>query len=198
LSASVSATPSASPSVERDAEQVVTLAEAKLHLRVTATDEDALIDSYIDAATQWAETYQGRKYLQQTCVDYLDAWPAVIRPTWCPLIAVTSIQYIDDAGTLQTLADDQYDVDADRQPARIIPAYNCTWPSIRGDINSVIVTYMAGYGTDEDDVPGYVKTAILLIVAHWYANREAVSDLSLAEIPYGAKSLLRMERMHGV
>ncbi|MEN6336641.1 MAG: head-tail connector protein [Phycisphaerales bacterium] len=197
-SSSASATESASPSVERDAEQVVTLAEAKLRLRVTNTNEDALIDSYIDAATEWAQVYQGRKYLTQTCVDYFDSWPSAIRPRWCPLIAVTSIQYIDESGVLQTLAADQYDVDVDKQPGRIVPAYDCDWPSIRGDINGIIVTYTAGYGSDEDDVPGYIRTAILLIVAHWYANREVVTDLSLAEIPYGAKTLLGLDRMGGV
>jgi uncharacterized phiE125 gp8 family phage protein len=177
---------------------VVTLAEAKLHLRVTATDEDALIDSYLDAATQWAEVYQGRKYLSQTCVDYLDAWPTVIRPRWLPLFVVTSIQYIDDGGTLQTWDADEYDVDSDTEPGRIVPAYGESYPSIRGDVNGIIVTYTAGYGTDAEDVPGEIRTAILMIVAHWYANREAVSDLSMAEVPMGAHALLGLERMYGV
>jgi uncharacterized phiE125 gp8 family phage protein len=197
-SVSASATPSASPSVERDAEQVVTLAEAKLHLRVSSTDDDALIDSYIDAATSWAQKYQGRKYLTATCVDYLDKWPAVIRPRWCPLIAVTSIQYVDESGVTQTWSDAEYDVDTDTQPGRIVPAYDESYPSIRGDINGIVVTYTAGYGSDEDDVPQEIRTAILMIVAQWYSHRESVTDLNLVQVPLGAMALLGMERMRGV
>lgn len=198
VSASPSATASASPSAERAAEQLVTLAEAKLQLRVTATDEDALIDAYIDAATSWAEKYQQRKYITQTCVDYLDAWPAVaIRPKWMPLASVTSIQYVDASGVAQTWDADDYDVDTASEPGRIAPAYGESWPSIRGDRNGIIVTYEAGYG-DSDDVPGQIKTAVLLLVAHWYAHREAVSELGMAEMPLGAKALLGMERMGGV
>jgi uncharacterized phiE125 gp8 family phage protein len=181
-----------------DTTRIVTIVEAKEQLRILHDGEDLYIGTLIDAATSWAEKYQGRKYLTQTCVDYLDAWPAVIRPRWLPLFAVTSIQYIDDGGTLQTWDADEYDVDSDTEPGRIIPAYGESFPSIRGDVNGIIVTYTAGYGTDAEDVPGEIRTAILMIVAHWYANREAVSDLSMAEVPMGAHALLGLERMYGV
>lgn len=36
---------------------LVSLALAKVHLKVSTTDEDTIIQSYIDAATQWCEMY---------------------------------------------------------------------------------------------------------------------------------------------
>ena len=39
---------------------IVTLAEAKLHLRVDGADEDALVQTYLDAAESAAEQYLNR------------------------------------------------------------------------------------------------------------------------------------------
>lgn len=42
----------------------------KQHLRLTGTDEDVLVDSYIDAAVSAAENYTGRKlYASQADID---------------------------------------------------------------------------------------------------------------------------------
>ena len=45
------------------AEEPVSLAEARLHLRVDFTDDDALITSLIAAARQAAETLTGRQFV---------------------------------------------------------------------------------------------------------------------------------------
>lgn len=178
-----------------DSTQVVTLDEAKTHLRITGTDEDTLLNSLIDAATEYAQEYQRRKYLTTSCVDYLDAWLRVIRPAWSPLVAVTSITYVDANGTTQTLAADQYRVDTDTQPARITEAWSCTWPAIRNITNAIAVTYTAGYGTAAADVPQRIRSAILLLVGHLYNNREDTTERTLARIPVGAKALLDMDRL---
>lgn len=38
------------------------------------------------------------------------------------------------------------------------------------------------------------KQAILLMVGHWYANRENTTQQSLKEIPHGVKDLLWLDR----
>ncbi len=192
-SSSPSATPSPSPSVARDDEQVIDLEQAKETLHVSGTDHDARIDALIDAATSFAEKYQQRKYLTQTCVDYCDAWPRIIRPRWSPLLAVSQIRYKDSAGTWQTLSSTKYDVDVDSQPGRIVEAYSCSWPGVRGDANGIEVTYTAGYGTAADDVPQEIRHAILLLVYDWFYNpaREG-------QMPRSVMSLLGLERLGGV
>lgn len=197
-SASASTSPSASISQAIGPETCVTVEEAKLHLRITGTDDDALIEAYIDAATQYAQEYRGQKFLHARCIDFLDRWPHdCIRPRWAPLVSVTSITYIDSAGIVQTWSPSEYDVapGVNGAPGRIEPAWGESWPAIRGDINGITVVYLAGYGASHDDVPTHVRHALLLLVAHWYRNRESATDLPLQNIPHGVRDLLGIGRI---
>ena len=149
---------------------VVSVADAKHHLRVTHTDDDTYIQSLILAATHHCEEFQRRKYLEQTVVEKFDSFPAIIRPRYSPLVSVTSIQYVDTAGSTQTLDVAEYDVDTTEEPGRVKPAYTKSWPSIRDVINAVTLTYLAGYGT-ADQVREEFKQAILLMVGDMYLYR---------------------------
>ena len=57
------------------AEEPVSLADAKLHLRVDFTDDDALITSLIAAARQAAETLTGRQIVTARWKLVLDSFP---------------------------------------------------------------------------------------------------------------------------
>lgn len=43
-----------------------------------------------------------------------------------------------------------------------------------------------------------IDQAMLLLVAHWYANREAVSETAMSEVPMGVRHLLQPYRRMGV
>lgn len=43
-----------------------------------------------------------------------------------------------------------------------------------------------------------IDQAMLLLVGHWYANREAVSDTQMSEVPLGVNHLLQPYRRMGV
>jgi uncharacterized phiE125 gp8 family phage protein len=174
-----------------DSSLVCTVDEVKEALRLTASHHDDLIERLIAAATGECQNYQGHKYLTVAVVEYFDAWPAVIRPRWVPLVSVTSIAYIDTNGDAQTLAADQYDVDADGWPGRIAPAYNCSWPDLRGDINGVTLTYQAGYGPGSDDVPQNIRNAVILRTAELYNAPEG----GQAAMGQAVRALLGAERM---
>jgi len=168
----------------------VTTAEAKAHLRVTFTDDDTYIDGLVASARAWCETYTGRQFVTATWTWKLDEFPSVFSVPRPSLVSVTSIVYIDENGASQTLATSVYDVDTTSKPGRVALAYNQTWPDIRGDIDSVSVVFVAGYGA-ESSVPDAIKSAILLLVGHWYANREDVVIGTIAgQLPNGAKALL--------
>lgn len=47
----------------------ITLAETKLHIKVSDTTEDSLITSYITAAREYCENYQNRIYVGEGAVD---------------------------------------------------------------------------------------------------------------------------------
>ncbi|HBR2090986.1 TPA: phage gp6-like head-tail connector protein [Klebsiella quasipneumoniae subsp. quasipneumoniae] len=58
-----------------------------------------------------------------------------------------------------------------------------------------------GYAEDADSIlPGCdVKAAMLLLIGHWYANRETVSvGQTVAEVPFAVEALLQPYRIYGV
>lgn len=143
------------------------------------TTSDPEISAIIKAARQSAELELHRYLITQTLDAYFDAWPWVddrheIRLP--PLQSVTSITYVDGNGDTQTLAADQYLVDAKSQPARITPAYGVTWPSVRDQTNSVTVRFVAGYGA-ASAVPDCIKTWIKLKIAELHPGvRQVMPD----------------------
>jgi uncharacterized phiE125 gp8 family phage protein len=158
------------------AEEPVSLAEAKAHLRVDHDAEDTLISMLIGAAREYVEQGAARALMPQTWRLSLESLPGGRCPIELPLPplrSVESITYQDDDGAEQTLDDALYLVDTDDEPGKVLPVYDGEWPDGRCDVNAVKVTYIAGY-EDADHVPKRAKQAILLLVGHWFENREAV------------------------
>lgn len=162
----------------------VSLAEAKLHLRVDHADDDTLISSLIVAARQSAEHITGRALMPQTWELALDAFDSVICLPKPPFVSVTSVKYTDSNGVLQTLDPAAYSVDSYSEPARLIPVYGGSWPSTRSQPNAVLIRYQAGYA-DAAAVPQEIKSWMLLKIGALYANRESVAvGVSVAEVPH--------------
>ena len=175
----------------------VSLVDAKQHLRVSSADEDFLIESYVKAATQHLDGRDGalgRCLLTQTWQLKLDRFQDPITVPLPPCQSVTSIQYVDVDGNTQTLAASEYHVARmdDAAPAIIRPAYGKTWPSTRPIPESVIVTFVAGFGDDPADVPETIRTAILEHVGTLFENREStiVGLSAIEEFPGGAQDLV--------
>ncbi len=190
------------PSLQRTtdaATEPVSTAEAKAHMNVDISDDDTLIGGLITAARQHAEEFTGRSFITQTWVRMLDRFPSVIGLDRGDVIAITTLKYIDTAGSLQTLASDQYQTDFTANPARVMPARTVNWPSASHiDFNAVQVTYTAGYGA-ASTVPEIIKDAIKIIVAHLYGfGREVVTEMRLQTVPLNAYHLLESYRFPGL
>jgi uncharacterized phiE125 gp8 family phage protein len=154
--------------------------------------EDDLLSALIVAAREYCESYQGRSYITQTLEMTLDGWPDlpmhVPRP---PLASVVSIKYYGTDNTEYTLDAANYFVDIAHEPGRICLSSNGVLPSTAlRELSSVKITYTAGGAT----VAKKVKQAILLLVGHWYANREAAGKVT-DEIKFAVHALLSQERM---
>lgn len=146
----------------------VTLDALKLRVRVTHSDMDPTLIDYIRAATDYAQEYQWAQYCTATFVERFDCFPCVIKPHWNPVQSVTSLAYLDTAGSSQTLVQNtDYTVDIYSKPARVVPAYGKSWPLTRRVPNAITLTYVAGYG-EPSDVPDLVRHAILLKAAQQY------------------------------
>jgi uncharacterized phiE125 gp8 family phage protein len=155
------------------ATEPVTLAEAKLHLRVDASDEDDLITSLISVARHECENRTGRALITQTWELTQECFEDAMELPHPPLQAVSSVKYLDEDEVEQTLATTVYRVDGYAEPARVIRTYGETWPDVALDYPSAVrIRYVAGYGDDAADVPPPLKQWMLLHIGHWYANRE--------------------------
>jgi len=153
----------------------VTIAEAKLHLRIDGTADDSWLTDTIGVARLWLERAYNVSFVDQTFDWSMDSFPDdVIEVPRPPLDSITSIKYTDAAGVVQTLATDQYDVDVNSRPGRILPAFGKFWPSTQSVPGAVVIRFKAGYGSSAAGVPLDLKHAVYLLVGHWYRNREAV------------------------
>lgn len=175
----------------------VTLAEAKLHLRVDHTAEDDYITSLIIAGREWAEGVTRRAFISRTVRLSLDEFPTEIKLPFGKTQSVSTFAYTDADGNAATLASGStYTLDSDSEPARLLPYYNTDWPSVYGIPNAIQITYVVGYGAAATAVPTSIKQAILLAVGHWYEHREMVADAGvLAEVPLAAQALLTQYRI---
>lgn len=185
----------------------ISLAEAKAHCRVTSVDEDGLIAGYILAARQHVETICNRALITQTFDLFIDRdWPYYFDFDWnrnrrqielprAPAQSVTTISYIDSAGATQTLNTNQYVVDVTTPIGRIEPAYGVEWPIVRCQPKTITVRFVAGYGSQPGDVPEPIRQAMLLLIGHWYENRETAGSATIGELPMSTASLLAPYRI---
>jgi uncharacterized phiE125 gp8 family phage protein len=151
----------------------VTLAEAKLHLRVDGADEDALITSLIGAATLDAEHLMGRAVMPQKWQVTLDAFINSIDLQRPPVTAVDSVKYVNAAGALTTVDPSVYQlVGVGEYTSRVVPAYGQAWPSPRAQAEAVQIVFSTGHA-DAASVPESIKAWIKLRVGALYEHREA-------------------------
>jgi uncharacterized phiE125 gp8 family phage protein len=160
---------------------------------VSDSDGRALLKrSFITAARQQLEQMASHKMVTQTLALSIDDFPdSGILYLEGPVQSVSSIQYYDLDGELQTWNNELYQVDITSNPGRVMPAYDETWPDYLDDYNSIVVTYVAGCGNAEV-VPAILKQAIKMLVAHWYNQREAVSETQNYEVPYAVDNIVKM------
>lgn len=177
-------------SVEPTSEPI-TVDEQQTWSRITDEGEGAHLEALITGARIHVEQYLGRALMTQTLVARFDGFPVFFELERPPVQSVTSIQYIDSAGSTQTLSASMYYTDLLSAPARILPAAGVAWPTTDDDRpNTVTVTYVAGY-TSSDLVPRPIKMAISMLVDHWYENRAPVIvGGTPAEMPLTVASLL--------
>ncbi len=169
--------------------QLVTPGEAAAFARAPAGDAAELWPGWILTATQLAQEWTARQFLEATFERVLCAFPAwgesiVLAPA--PLRDVVSVTYRDLAGVVQTLPETAYTVSAPGGPqAERGSVWASTWPATAEHPEAVRVRFKAGYGATLEEVLAVVpqvRHALLKGVAEAYARRE-VDDILRAMVP---------------
>lgn len=180
----------------------ITLEEAKTHLRVEQDyeDDDSYITSLIAAARRYTEERTGNIFHRQTWKLALDRFPCgaiVLRKR--PVVDVNAISYIDGDGVLQTLNASLYQVDLNGFLARVAPAYGQSWPTTRCQMGAVEVSFVAGAADPAAGIPEYWKQGLLLLIGHYYENREdTVVGVNITTLPRGYEALVGLDRVMNV
>ena len=171
---------------------VVTLDEAKAHLKRDGDDDNVLIAAMVAAATGHIDGpagWLGRTIGVQTLEATLDGfvYDPITLP-YRPIIDVVGIRYEDVTGVWRDLPADVYDLRGEC----LGTAWGKSWPgtrAYRGASRSVQIRYRAGYAprdTDDgpvDTVPHPIKAAILLMVGDLYRNRDTTAAAAAFAIP---------------
>lgn len=201
------------------ATEPLTTAQAKAHLRVDGSDEDTLIDALIKTARKFVENYTGRALITQTWILWLDRieekagaepwwdgvregpasllYPEVSREVLipkAPLQSVTSITTFAPDDTDTEFAASNYFVDSKSTKGRVVLKDGVIWPTNLREANAIKIEFEAGYGAAAA-VPDDILQAMKMLIAHWFENREAVSENSMAEVPFGVKVILDQYRI---
>lgn len=176
----------------------VTLDEAKkacgISLAIDDFDTDVL--SQISAARQQVENDTGIICLTGTFTWKQTEWPCGdVLEIRClrPVTSVTSIVYLDGSGSSTTWGSSNYSLETSGVQPFIRLTYGSTWPAIRGDINGITLTVVAGYAS-QIAVPPMVKTAVLCqLKALWLEQMQELKD---AEMMRGAyeRQIFRITR----
>lgn len=187
----------------------VSLDAAKLHLRVDHDDDDVLIASLIQAAIDHLDGWNGilgRCLAEQTWRQDFDTLAPCLPLPLGPVIEIVSVDYVDINAQARTLSSESYSLRIDAGGRAQIDL--TSWPSSI----SASATYRAGYVTipetpadgespaipAESTVPAAIKTAITMLVGHWYANREATMTGVLSMVPMAIDALVSPYRRVGV
>lgn len=177
------------------AEEPVTLAEARAHLRLDADGEDTLLGALVTAARTALEAETRRAFVTQSWRLLLDDWPAKpIRLPLAPVQSVTAVTVATMSGAMVPLDPAFYEVDAKGEPPRIAAKRGQAWPMPATRLAGIAVDFTAGYGAAAA-VPAPLKQAVLLLAAHWFENREPLGNG--AELPLTVSALVaRYRRLH--
>ena len=179
----------------------VTLAEAKLHLRVDAdlTADDTLITLLIGAARRYAEMYCNRSLITQRWRLVIDSFPGpsmIGVPFGIPYTlpghaillergrvqSVDGITYTAMDGNEATIPITDWVAETASPIARVTPRFGKIWPIPLPQIGAVKVDFTAGYGDTSAAIPEGIKHWILLRTGTLYENREEVAVINKGKV----------------
>lgn len=148
---------------------IVTLADAKLHLRVEGDDENTLIQSLLNAAETLTAQFMGRSI-------YADAGALATARAGVPsALAAATTAYVNAVNAADTLGSD---VEVEIALAAADLDYQKAQTSARMTHAGVVINDL-------------IKAAVLLTVGALFADREA------AEPPKAAQHLLQPHKLYG-
>ncbi len=174
--------------VTAPASEPVSLAEAKLFLRVDQNSEDTLISDLIAAAREAVEAACGRALIVRSVRESLDDWRCDSAGAGLlslgPVASVSAVHVLDDAGAITIVPASDYRLDSAGARARLV--FPAGLPARRRLVGGIEITYDAGFSSLASGVPAALRSAVLQVTASLYEARQGE-----ARMPEGARALVQ-------
>lgn len=166
----------------------VTIAEAKAHCRILGDDEGSVLAGFISAAREYAEAVHNKSYAVKTITAVADFLDKSYELPVLPVTQITSITVKDSAGNVSNITDK---FELDDFTGRVVLTPGESLPSVQlYHMNPVQITFKSGASPSAK-----TKQAMLLLVGHWFENREeVVVGTQSFSVPMAAEALLQQER----
>ena len=168
----------------------VSLADAKLYLRIDGPDEDELLRALITASRLLIEAASGRLMIAQTWRLVLGAWPAggALRLPFAPVASIAAARTFDAVGTATPVPAGVLSLMPNTDPAVLRRDASPPEPGRRQ--SGIEIDLVCGFGPAAADVPAPLRQAMLRLVARWFENRGDDAQGTEARLPADVMALI--------
>lgn len=183
--------------IEAPATTPITLGEVRSQLRVESFDDDTLLGRLINTAVAYTDVTGslGHAMISQKWAQWFGPnLSQSVRLQLGPVTQVHAVKYYDENGDLQTDTLNNYEVTGTSFNTLVGPKEGFSWPTTAQRSDAIRIEYTIGYGETPSTVPETIRHALMLLVGHWYDNREQSVMDELSNIPFGYEQLIAMHR----
>lgn len=177
------------------AAEPLSVADAKIFLRVEHGDDDALIASLVAAARNHVEALTRCALMVQTWRLVLDRWPdsGRIKPRIGPLRTLLAARIYNESGAAGSIDIDRFVID---KSTGVIAAPGWSLSPPGRAVAGIELDVELGFGVAPSDVPPTLLQAIRMLVAHWYENRGLIAiGQSVAMMPASVNAMIASHRV---
>jgi uncharacterized phiE125 gp8 family phage protein len=143
----------------------VALDEVKAFLRISHSEEDALVAGFIRSAQAACEAFTGLALIDREAAETITASSSWQKLGLAPVRSIEALAAVEANGDETALPADAYAVDID--------AGGDGWVRVTrsGGLKRVRVRFRAGYAADWNGVPEPLRQGIVRLAAHLYSAR---------------------------
>jgi uncharacterized phiE125 gp8 family phage protein len=171
---------------------IITLQEAKDHLRITDDSQDAVIVDCIKSATSHIEKYTNQILQSATFCAYFDE--KEVEPYTClyiwkyPISTISSIKYLNTSGAETTLDSSSYATDIIDSPVRI---YLTSTPITQLDKFNVWRVYFTAGFTNRDQIDAELIGWVKIFTGFYFQTRQPeYTGQSVSDVAYNYEKAL--------